>query len=62
MTVTELIEALQQLSGDPDLRTVRLMVTISRPYAKDVRVDGGVWGVSVQRDVAAITGVVHLEG
>lgn len=47
MTVGELIERLQRLPGDPDLRTVVVRMTLRRPYAGDVTVEGVVRDLSL---------------
>lgn len=62
MTVSELIEALRSLSGDPDLRTVKLLVTVYRLHgSNDIVIEGGAWGVGIRRDVAVIEGCINLE-
>lgn len=60
MTVSELIEALQRLHGDPDLRHVELRVEYSRGSGKRRIISGGsVWSVTMGFDVAILTGSVE---
>lgn len=61
MTVSELIEELKQVHGDPDLRTVMLDMTIKRPYAKDQRVQGNIHRVTLRHDVIEIQGYGYIE-
>lgn len=61
MTVTELIEALQRLHGDPDLRYVALHVVVHRRSKKPETVtDGAVLTVTVSHDTAIVTGSIEL--
>lgn len=48
MTVPELIEALQAIPGDSTLRTMRVLVTVGRPYAKPTAAEGPITHVGVE--------------
>jgi hypothetical protein len=61
MTVAELIEKLQQLPGDPDLRAVVFYVTVHRPYAADARMHCAVTTIQLEHDVVAICAHGYLE-
>lgn len=47
MTVSELIEELRALPGDPDLCPVIVRMTIQRPYAADTRAEGALQRISL---------------
>lgn len=61
MTVGELIEELQQLPGNSDLRVVLARVIVNRPYATDVAREGTISRVSLERDAALLTTFIYIE-
>lgn len=61
MTVAELIEQLQTLPGDADLRHVVVLITVHRPYASDTRMECSINRVGIDRDVAQLDAFGYLE-
>jgi hypothetical protein len=62
MTVTELIESLRELPGDPDLRHVQIRLMISRPYASEEFVACAVSDVDLVRDQVVLSGHGFMGG
>lgn len=62
MTVSELIEELQRLPGDCDLRPVLFYVTLHRgKYFNDTRVDCAVSSIGIEHDAVAIRAFGHID-
>lgn len=61
MTVTELIEQLKALHGDPDLRHVAVRVIVQRPYVGDCSRVGSVQRVTLEDCAAQLETFVYLE-
>lgn len=61
MVVSELIELLRALPGDPDLRHVAVKVIVSRPYAGDITAGGNIRDVSVDQGEASLLASIYIE-